>query len=334
MVKTIILYRIIIILLASSLLDFIFGDPRILPHPIIYIGKLISKLEKVLNIKLDNKSSIIRGGILWVITVFTAFIVPATLLIGLYNLNFYAGLLLEVFWCFQILAGRTLALEAKKVKQIIETGTIDDARKALSMIVGRDTSSLNREEITKAVIETVSENTTDGVVSPLIAIAIGGAPLGFLYKGINTLDSMVGYKNEKYLYFGRVSAIIDDVANYIPARITGISMVIASVFQKNMSTLNAVKILVRDRKKHASPNGGWTEATTAGALGIQLGGDASYFGVIHKKASLGDQIRKPVMKDIDRTCVLMWTASGIILIALVGIRAILAYNGVSLFSLY
>lgn len=328
MVNTIVSYRIIIILLASSLLDFSFGDPKGLPHPIIYIGRLISKLEKILNKNPKDKSSLYKGAILWGITVSISFLLPFFLLRGVYKWNFYAGLALETFLCFQILAGRTLEREAKKVKKFLQTGNLEEARKALSMIVGRDTRNLDEEEITKAVIETVSENTTDGVVSPLIAIALGGASLGLLYKGINTLDSMVGYKSEKYLYFGRFSAILDDIANFIPARITGISMVISSGFLRGMSPVNAFKILLRDRRKHASPNGGWTEATTAGALKISLGGDATYFGVVHRKAKLGDAINPAKTEDIERTCKLMWGASILVLAGLIVIKTLGIYYNI------
>ncbi len=322
MAETIVAYRIVIILILSSVLDFFFGDPRWLPHPIIYMGKLISFLEKVL--KPDcSKKDIPKGTLLWFITVGLSFVIPLGILIIVYKINFYLGLALEVFWCFQIFAARTLAREANKVKKILDEGDIEEARKALSMIVGRDTASLSKEDITKAVVETVSENTTDGVISPLIAIAIGGAPLGFFYKAINTLDSMVGYKSKKYFFFGKVSAIMDDIANYIPARITGFLMVIAAYLMPGLSGGNSLKIMIRDHGKHASPNGGWTEGATAGALGVNLGGSAYYFGVLHEKASLGDDIRTIETGDIKTTTGLLWLSSFFLLIIVVSVRLIL-----------
>ncbi len=319
----VITYRIVIILLLSSLLDFIFGDPLKIPHPIVYIGKLISGIEKLL-LPDSTKRDMPKGVLIFIFTVFISFAIPFTILFFLYRISFWLGLILEIFWSFQILAARTLSAEAYKVKKYLDEGNLSEARRSLSMIVGRDTSQLGEEDIIKAVIETVSENTTDGIVSPLIAIAIGGAPLGFAYKAVNTLDSMIGYKSEKYFYFGKASAILDDVVNYLPARLTGISMCFASSLISGLSAKDAWRVMMRDHAKHASPNGGWTEGATAGALGVRLGGDATYFGVLYKKASLGDPKRTVESNDIVRTTRLMWASSIIILILLVIIR-ILCY---------
>lgn len=319
----VITYRIVIILLLSSLLDFIFGDPLKIPHPVVYIGKLISGIEKLL-LPDSTKKDVTKGILIFILTVFITFIIPFVALFLLYRISFWLGLILEIFWVFQILAARTLSAEAYKVKKYLDEGNLSEARRALSMIVGRDTSQLGEEDIIKAVIETVSENTTDGIVSPLIAIAIGGAPLGFAYKAVNTLDSMIGYKSEKYFYFGKASAILDDVVNYLPARLTGISMCFASSLISGLSAKDAWRVMMRDHAKHASPNGGWTEGATAGALGVRLGGDATYFGVLYKKASLGDPKRTVKSNDIVRTTQLMWASSIIILILLVIIR-ILCY---------
>lgn len=319
----VITYRIVIILLLSSLLDFIFGDPLKIPHPVVYIGKLISGIEKLL-LPDSTKKDVTKGILIFILTVFISFIIPFVALFLLYRISFWLGLILEIFWAFQILAARTLSTEAYKVKKYLDEGNLSEARRSLSMIVGRDTSQLGEEDIIKAVIETVSENTTDGIVSPLIAIAIGGAPLGFAYKAVNTLDSMIGYKSEKYFYFGKASAILDDVVNYLPARLTGISMCFASSLISGLSAKDAWRVMMRDHAKHASPNGGWTEGATAGALGVRLGGDATYFGVLYKKASLGDPKRTVKSNDIVRTTQLMWASSIIILILLVIIR-ILCY---------
>lgn len=319
MVETIVAYRIVIILVLSSFFDLILGDPKWLPHPIVYIGKLISFLEKVL--KPDgSRKDILKGVLLWLVTVGISFGVPLCILYITYRINFYAGLILEVFWCFQILAGRTLAEEALNIKTILDNGNVNEARKSLSMIVGRDTSSLSEEDIIKAVVETVSENTTDGVISPLIAIALGGAPLGFFYKAVNTMDSMIGYKSKKYFYFGKVSAILDDIANYLPARITGFLIVVGAYIFPNLSGENAFKMMMRDHGKHASPNGGWTEGAAAGALGICLGGNAWYFGVLHEKAELGDSTRLPETEDINSASNLMWLSSFLLLLIAIFIR--------------
>lgn len=315
----VIIYRVVIILLLSSVLDFIFGDPLRLPHPIVYIGKLITGLEKLLSPN-STKRDVPKGVLIFILTVIISFVIPFVILLALYRVNFYLGLILEIFWSFQILAARTLSIEAYKVKKYLDDGNLKEARRALSMIVGRDTSQLTEEDITKAVVETVSENTTDGIVSPLIAITIGGAPLGFAYKAVNTLDSMIGYRSEQYFYFGKASAILDDVVNYLPARLTGISMCFASALISGLSAKGAWRVMMRDHAKHASPNGGWTEGATAGALGVRLGGDATYFGVLYKKTSLGDPKRTIESCDIARATKLMWISSIIVLILLVIIR--------------
>lgn len=315
----VIIYRVVIILLLSSVLDFIFGDPLRLPHPIVYIGKLITGLEKLLSPN-STKRDVPKGVLIFILTVIISFLIPFAVLLILYRVNFWLGLILEIFWSFQILAARTLSIEAYKVKKYLDDGNLKEARRALSMIVGRDTSQLTEEDITKAVVETVSENTTDGIVSPLIAIAIGGAPLGFAYKAVNTLDSMIGYRSEQYFYFGKASAILDDVVNYLPARLTGISMCFASALISGLSAKGAWRVMMRDHAKHASPNGGWTEGATAGALGVRLGGDATYFGVLYKKTSLGDPKRTIESCDIAKATKLMWISSIIVLILLVIIR--------------
>lgn len=297
-------------ILVGFILDSIVGDPNWLPHPIIFIGKLISLLEKNL-IKIFPKSpkgKFWAGVFLWIVTVTLCFVIPFSILLGLKAISPWLKIVLESFWCFQIFASKSLEREADKIKKLVEKGDLEGARKALSMVVGRDTAYLSEKEILKAVIETVSENTTDGVISPLFYLAIGGAPLGFLYKGVNTLDSMVGYKNDKYIELGKFSAIADDCFNYIPARITGFTMVLSS-FLTGLKGKKAFNIMIRDHKKHASPNGGWTEATTAGALGISLGGDSYYFGKLYKKAILGDDLKEVETKDVEKTCKLMWVTS-------------------------
>ena len=234
------------------LLDCIFGDPVWMYHPIRVIGNLISVLEKGLRKLLcsrihaseqekKNRREVLAGGILWILTVSLSFLVPAVLLFAAGKVHPAVRFLLETFWCYQIFAARCLVGESKKVYQKLKEDDLPGARRAVSMIVGRDTENLTTEGVTKAAVETVAENTSDGVTAPLLFLLIGGAPLGFLYKAVNTMDSMLGYKNEKYLYFGRIPAKMDDVFNYIPARLTAWFMIVAA-FLTGMDGKNAWKI--------------------------------------------------------------------------------------------
>ena len=248
-----------IALAAGFLLDLIFGDPRWLYHPVCLIGNLISVLEKgIRRVFPKTNAGELAGGVVETILVcLFSFGVPAVILFFLYGHFPVAGVILETFWCYQLLATRSLKDESMKVYDRLVNGTIEEARYAVSMIVGRDTQELTDTGVTKAAVETVAENCSDGVIAPMIYMAIGGAPLMFLYKGINTMDSMLGYKNDKYLYFGRCSAKLDDVANFFPARISGWLMV-AAAFVCGMDGKNAAKIYRRDRRNHASPNSAQT----------------------------------------------------------------------------
>lgn len=225
---------------------------------------------------------------------------------------------METFWCYQIFAARCLVGESKKVYQKLKEDDLPGARRAVSMIVGRDTENLTAEGVTKAAVETVAENTSDGVTAPLLFLLIGGAPLGFLYKAVNTMDSMLGYKNEKYLYFGRIPAKMDDVFNYIPARLTAWFMV-AAAFLTGMDGENAWKIYLRDKRKHASPNSAQSEAVCAGALDVQLAGDAVYFGKVYKKDYIGDAIRKIEPEDILRAGKLMYMTTILMMVVFGGL---------------
>lgn len=226
--------------------------------------------------------------------------------------------LLETFWCYQIFAARCLVGESRKVYQKLKEDDLPGARRAVSMIVGRDTENLTAEGVTKAAVETVAENTSDGVTAPLLFLLIGGAPLGFLYKAVNTMDSMLGYKNEKYLYFGRIPAKMDDVFNYIPARLTAWFMIVAA-FLMGMDGKNAWKIYLRDKRKHASPNSAQSEAVCAGALDVQLAGDAVYFGKVYKKDYIGDAIRKIEPEDILRAGKLMYMTTILMMVVFGGL---------------
>ncbi len=292
------------------LLDLLLGDPRWLYHPVRIIGNGISLAEKMLRALFPKtkKGERIAGGVLVLIITGFSVALPLGILYLGYRWNFWLGLAVETFMCYQLLAARSLRDESKKVYDALKTGDMEKSRHAVSMIVGRDTRSLTEEGVTKAAVETVAENTSDGIIAPLFYMMIGGAVGGFAYKAINTMDSMVGYKNEKYQYFGTAAALLDDVVNYIPARISGWLMILAA-YLLNMNGKNAKKIYLRDRTQHASPNSAHTEAVMAGALEIQLAGDAWYFGELHKKPYIGDPIRKVEPEDILRSHRLMYATS-------------------------
>ena len=301
--------KILCVCLIGMILDWIFGDPVWLYHPVRIIGKWIAFLEKILR-KLvgdqegNEKKLLIAGGILWILVILASAAVPMGILYLAEKFSPCAAFVSECFWCYQLLAARSLGKESKKVYKKLIQDDLPGARLAVSMIVGRDTENLTVEGVTKAAVETVAENTNDGVIAPLIYMLIGGPILGFVYKAVNTMDSMLGYKNEKYLYFGRVAAKMDDVAGFIPARISALLMILASCLL-GMDGKNALWIWKRDRRKHASPNAAQTEAVCAGALQVQLAGDAWYFGVKHEKETIGDPIRKIEPKDILRSEKLM-----------------------------
>lgn len=298
------------ILLAAFILDCLFGDPRWLYHPICAIGTLIGKLEKAIRrVFPRNPKGEIAGGFLEVLIVLLfSGGVPLGILYLAYRLYPVAGILLETFWCYQLLAAKSLKTESMNVYRALREGTLADARYAVSMIVGRDTQELSEEGVVKAAVETVAENTSDGVIAPAFYMLLGGAPLMFLYKGINTMDSMLGYKNDKYLYYGRCAAKLDDAANYIPARLSGILMAAAAVFA-GLDSRKAFSVYRRDRRNHASPNSAQTESAMAGALGVQLAGNACYFGKLYEKPTIGDPERPVEAEDIRRACRLMYGTS-------------------------
>ena len=301
--------KILCVCLIGMILDWIFGDPVWLYHPVRIIGKWISFLEKILrkfagDQEGNEKKLLIAGGILWILVILASAAVPMGILYLAEKFSPCAAFVLECFWCYQLLAARSLGKESKKVYKKLIQDDLSEARLAVSMIVGRDTENLTVEGVTKAAVETVAENTNDGVIAPLIYMLIGGPILGFVYKAVNTMDSMLGYKNEKYLYFGRVSAKMDDVAGFIPARISALLMILASCLL-GMDGKNALWIWKRDRRKHASPNAAQTEAVCAGALQVQLAGDAWYFGKKHEKDTIGDPIRDIEPRDILRSEKLM-----------------------------
>lgn len=318
------------------LLDLLFGDPYFLPHPIRFIGCLIAKVEKCFleKNKSRNEKRKLRQGICMVIIVLSSTMTAATLILFLaYSVNCYLGIAVEMITTYQILAAKCLKDESMKVYQCLKEKTLPEARKAVSMIVGRDTDCLDEAGVAKAAIETVAENTSDGVIAPMLYTALGGPILGLLYKAVNTMDSMIGYKNDTYLYFGRAAAKLDDVVNFLPARISAYLMIIASfIGGKCFSGKRAYYIYKRDNRNHASPNSAQTESVCAGALGIQLAGDASYFGKIVKKPYIGDSVRAVEYEDIRRVNRLMyltaWLSAIICLLALLLLYAVIRrYQG-------
>ncbi len=303
----------IIAFLLGFLLDLILGDPYCIPHPVRLIGRLIKGTEKRLHKEKTDKNrkqeiSELRQGVGLVIIVLISVVSVTSFVMFLaYRLHPYIGIAAECIMTYQILAVKCLKVESMKVYQCLKNGDLEQARIAVSMIVGRDTECLDEEGVAKAAIETVAENTSDGVIAPMLYLAVGGPVLGFVYKAVNTMDSMVGYKNDEYLYFGWAAARLDDAMNFIPARICACLMIAVSFLPyRHFSGSGALTIYKRDHRKHASPNSAQTESVCAGALGIRLAGDASYFGKTVKKPYIGEALRGVEYEDIKRVNHLMY----------------------------
>ena len=302
--------------IAGFLLDMLLGDPYWLPHPIRAIGNLISRLEGYFlgkkseefgNRKRDSEKEVRQGRVFVVVVLLVTVSVASAILLFAYKWNLYLGVCVESVMTYQVLAAKCLKVESMKVYDCLKNQDLEAARKAVSMIVGRDTQVLDAPGVAKAAIETVAENTSDGVIAPMLYTALGGPILGFFYKAVNTMDSMVGYKNERYLYFGRTAAKLDDVVNFIPARVSAFLMIGACFLAgKDFHGVHAYRIYRRDNRKHASPNSAQTESVCAGALGIQLAGNASYFGKIVEKPYIGDRLRSVEYEDIRRANHLMY----------------------------
>ena len=310
--------------LGGFVLDAVFGDPAWLPHPVVYMGKAISVLEKGLRARLPKTPD----GELWGGRIL-AFCLPVGTLaltsivcMGAAALHPLLGLAVQMFWCGQALAAKGLVQESMNVYRELTKPDLPAARIAVSRIVGRDTQALTAEGVTKAAVETVAENASDGVIAPLFYMLLGGAPLALTYKAINTMDSMVGYKNTQYLYFGRAAAKLDDIANYLPSRIAALLWVAAAVLTGN-DARNAWRIWRRDRRNHASPNSAQTESACAGALNVQLAGPAYYFGEYYPKPTIGDAVRPIEPEDIRRADRMMYAESLLALALGLLIRGIL-----------
>ena len=302
--------------LLGFVLVLLLGDPHFMPHPVKLMGRGIAFFDKKWNVCSDEEK-LKKGKWLVATMLFLTAVVSFFLLFVSYYINPIMGVVVEAVMTYQIIALKSLKTESMKVYKALDSGDVEKARYAVSMIVGRDTSVLDEEGIAKAAVETVAENTSDGVVAPLIYTAILGPVGGMLYKCINTCDSMVGYKSEKYLYFGRTAAKLDDVVNFLPARISAFLMIFASFFLgKEFSAKDAYRIYKRDRFCHASPNSAQTESVVAGALGLKLAGNAVYFGKLVEKPTIGDEKRSIEAKDIVRANQLLYMTSVILMLIL------------------
>lgn len=307
-------------------IDLLIGDPHALPHPVAGIGRLITGLERVFR-RLCPKTA--RGErwaglLIWVFTVLLSAGIPAALLLAAGRVSVWLRLALESVMCWQVLAARALRDESMRVYDALTGGTLEDARRAVAMIVGRDTARLDADGVARAAVETVAENTSDGVVAPMLYLAIGGAPLGFFYKAVNTMDSMLGYVEPPYRDVGFVPAKLDDVFNFLPARISALLMLAAGAILR-LDVRNGWKIFKRDRYHHASPNSAQTESVCAGLLGLRLAGDAWYHGVLHKKDYIGDAARAIEPADIPRACRLMYLTALLAMALCCAVKALVIF---------
>ncbi len=312
--------------LVGFLIDCLVGDPAALPHPIVLIGKGIAALERLLRARFPATPEGERaaGRVLVVCMLLLSAVIPAAILWICFRINRWLCFAVCCIMSWQIFAAKCLKQEAQKVQRCLDAGDLPAARRQVSMLVGRDTEQLTETQVAKAAIETVAENTSDGVIAPLFYMMLGGPVLGFVYKAINTMDSMLGYKNEKYIHFGRCAARTDDVANYIPARLSALGMIAAAPLT-GFDGKNAARIWRRDRRKHASPNSAQTESVCAGALHIQLAGNAYYFGKLYEKPFIGDPDRAVEPADISRTCRLMYGTSILLLAVFEAVGFLILY---------
>ena len=315
--------HLITVLLPGVVLDWLLGDPHWMPHPVRWMGRAITWLEGVLRRVFPGTPAGERLA--------GALLIPAAfgggswlLLEGLRGLSPCLAWPVEVWFTYQLLAARALQKESMAVCPPLAAGDLAGAREAVSRIVGRDTQRLDEAGVVKAAVETVAENTSDGVTAPLLFLALGGLPLGMVYKAVNTMDSMVGYRNERYRWFGTAAARLDDVLNWIPARLSGLMMCLAAALLPGCSGRRALRVFFRDRRKHSSPNSAHTEAACAGALGVQLAGDAWYFGKKVSKPTIGDGLRPVERADVARACRLMYVTELLTLAAVLGWGTLLA----------
>lgn len=305
-------------------IDLIFGDPHSIPHPVVLIGRLISAMEKLVR-KIFPKTvrgENMAGGVLWFLVVLISTAVSLGILYLGYKISPWLGLALESIMCWQILATKSLKVESMKVYTALKAGDPEEYRRAVSMIVGRDTAALDDRAVARAAVETVAENTSDGIIAPMLYLAIGGAPLGFFYKAVNTMDSMLGYVEMPYKNIGLVPAKMDDFFNFLPARLSALLMLLTG-WLEGLDGKQGWRIWRRDRRNHASPNSAQTESVCAGLLGLRLAGDAYYHGVLHKKPYIGDPVREIEYEDIPRACRLLYGTAMVSLVLFCGIKLLL-----------
>ena len=305
-------------------IDLLVGDPHGIPHPVVGIGKLISFLEKGLRrmFPKTDGGEIAAGGVLWVLVAVICTALPAGILFLCHRISPWLRLTVESIMCWQILATKALKDESMKVYTALESGDLEKSRHAVSMIVGRDTARLDDAGVTRAAVETVAENTSDGVVAPMLFLALGGAPLGFFYKAVNTMDSMLGYVEPPYKNIGLIPAKMDDAANFLPSRLSALLM-IAAGFLLGLDGKNGWRVFRRDRFNHASPNSAQTESVCAGLLGVRLAGDAWYHGVLHKKKYIGDDTRDITHRDILLACRLLYMTAFLNLLLCVFVKLLM-----------
>ena len=315
-----------LLLLCSVFLDWLLGDPHWMPHPVRWMGRMIAALEpRLRRIFPKSDRGELAAGLVLVLLVAGSFGLGCAAVLALLRRTVpAAAMVLQVWLGYQLLAARSLQVESMAVCPFLRRGDLEGARRMVGRIVGRDTGVLDEAGVTKAAVETVAENTSDGVIAPLFYMLIGGVPLGMVYKAINTMDSMVGYRNEKYLYFGRPAARVDDVANFIPARLSGALMCIAAGLMPGFQGREAWKIFLRDRKNHKSPNSAHTEAACAGALDVELAGSNYYFGTLVEKPSIGDAMRPVEAADILRANRLMYATAFLAMVLFCGIPLLLS----------
>lgn len=309
------------------LLDLWLADPGWMPHPVVLMGKCITRLEDVLRRRFPAtpKGERAAGCVLAVLLPVGTLVLTGAICLLAGRIHPLLGMAVQTFWCWQALAVKGLAEESKNVYRQLAAEDLPGARRAVARIVGRDTQALTEEGVTKAAVETVAENFSDGVVAPLFYMMIGGAPLALCYKAVNTMDSMIGYKNQRYLQFGRAAAKLDDAANYLPSRLAAVFW-IAAAGLTGQDAPNAWRIWRRDRRNHASPNSAQTESACAGALGVQLAGPAYYFGEYYNKPTIGDAKRPIEPRDILRANRMLFAGAGLALVLGLGLRAgILAF---------
>ena len=310
------MYRIYLAaMLCGFLIDCVLEDPAGIPHPVVMIGKAISRFEKLYRDEFPKDAAGERkAGICMNLSVlFLTAVISGAVILLCKAISKWLCFAVCTVLCWQIFAAKCLKDEAMKVSSCLENEGLDAGRKQVAMLVGRDTENLSEEQVIKAAVETVAENTSDGVIAPMFWMFLGGPVMGLLYKAVNTMDSMVGYKNEKYIDFGRFSAKLDDVFNFIPSRLSALAM-IAAAYIGGFDGKNASRIWKRDRRNHSSPNSAQTESACAGALHVQLGGNAYYFGKLYEKPTMGDPDRKIEREDIKRACRLMYISSVIALV--------------------